>query len=296
MAPCCLALAVSACAGVPPHSLSALPAPPAPPGALAVRFPSLDADLTQGAPTLIDAIVMAPAGAGPFPAVVALHGCAGPRDRHGAQQARDRDWALRLRDQGYLVLLPDSFGPRGVRETCTRHDHPVRPGHERARDAYGALAYLQSRSDVRAERVALLGWSNGGITTLWALARGAHARPPGLSHDFRVAIAFYPGCARLLERDYGVVAPLHILIGASDDWTPAAPCRVLAERARAAGEPVELVVYPGAFHDFDAPDMSVHVRRGVASTRSGTATLGTNPTARSDAIARVTAILAGALR
>ncbi len=160
-----------------------------------------------------------------------------------------------------------------------------------------ALLYLQSLPDVRPDRVALLGWSNGGLTTLSAIARTSQARPRGLVHDFRVAVAFYPGCARVAERDaYGVVAPLHILVGQSDDWTPAAPCRALSERARAAGEPVELVVYPGAFHDFDAPAMTVHVRHGVASTRSGTATLGTNPGARADAVRRVSAILARALR
>src|SRR5436190_241550 len=83
------------------------------------------------------------------------------------------------------VLLPDSFNPRGVREVCTMSDRPVRPGYERARDVYGALAWVQAQPWARADRVALLGWSNGGTATLWAVGARSPARPPDLAHDFR---------------------------------------------------------------------------------------------------------------
>ena len=43
------------------------------------------------------------------------------------------------------------------------------------------------------------------------------------------------------------IAPLLILIGELDDWTPAEPSRKLA-----AGYPVEIKVYPGAHHSFDS--------------------------------------------
>jgi dienelactone hydrolase len=51
---------------------------------------------------------------------------------------------------------------------------------------------------------------------------------------------------------YKPVAPLLILIGENDDWTPAEPCRKLAEIARQAGQPVSIKVYPGAHHSFDS--------------------------------------------
>jgi dienelactone hydrolase len=291
-------LLLASCAA-PPTPIVPIP-PPAtllPAGAERVRFPSRDAALTHAAPTVLDAVLFRPPGAGPFPAIVALHGCAGPYTRDGHLSARDGEWALRLRDQGYVVLLPDSFDPRGLPETCSRKDPAVRAGYERPRDAYGALVYLQSLPFVRADRVALLGWSNGAIATLTAVATSTQARPPGLAHDFRVAVAFYPGCSKTLERaDWRPAMPLHIFIGASDDWTPAAPCVALVNRAQAAGDPVTITVYPGAFHDFDAPDMPVHQKHGVATTASGEATLGTNPAARADAIARVPAIFGEALR
>jgi dienelactone hydrolase len=48
-----------------------------------------------------------------------------------------------------------------------------------------------------------------------------------------------------------------------------------------------LVGYPGAYHDFDAPDRPVKVRTGTATTATGTAHVGTNEPARQDALARV---------
>ena len=54
-----------------------------------------------------------PAGPGPFPAVVALHGCNGLFARNGRIQSRNADWADRLNEAGIAVLYPDSFNPRG---------------------------------------------------------------------------------------------------------------------------------------------------------------------------------------
>jgi hypothetical protein len=42
-----------------------------------VSFPSLDGALTGGVPTALRGLLLRPAGAGSFPAVVALHGCTG---------------------------------------------------------------------------------------------------------------------------------------------------------------------------------------------------------------------------
>ncbi len=203
--------------------------------------------------------------------------------------------ARRLRDHGWVVLLVDSFGPRGVREICTSRTRPVEPGRERARDAYGALVYLPQQRFVRADRIALFGWSNGGSTVLWAIATGG-PRPAGLAHDFRAAVAFYPGCrAALASGSWATRIPLLMLVGEKDDWTPAGPCVDLAEGAKRAGEPLEIVTYPGAFHYFDAPDVPLRVRQNIASTKSGTATIGTDPAARADAIQRVPAYLAARL-
>lgn len=44
-----------------------------------VSFPSLDSAQTGATPTALRGLLLRPSGAGPFPAVVALHGCTGRR-------------------------------------------------------------------------------------------------------------------------------------------------------------------------------------------------------------------------
>lgn len=259
-----------------------------------VTFPSLDADITGGRATELEGYLYRPAGEGPFPAVVALHGCGGlfaPGTRH--LTARHRDWAERLAGLGYVVLLPDSLNPRGVTQVCTRRDPPVWPGRHRVRDAYGALAYLRDQPFVAVDRIGVMGWSHGGSATLWAASRAIAEQRGDEAGCFQVAIAFYPGCRDLERRGWRAAVPVHIMAGEADDWTPAERCRLMAERARAAGDAVEFTAYPNAPHGFDAPDQPRRTRTGVF-TPSGTATVGTDPAARADAIRRVPEILARA--
>jgi dienelactone hydrolase len=265
-----------------------------------VRFPSNDADLAGGSPSIIDGYLFKPAGQGPFPALVALHGCSGLFTKSGRFHRRDWDWAKRLQSLGYVVLFPDSLTPRGMQQICTRKDiGGAMPFRERPRDARGALRWLQSQPFVRKDRVGLLGWSNGGTTVLSAIDARSQARPVGITDDFRVAIAFYPGC-RSTEQNvkWTTHIPLTILIGEADDWTPAALCSSLVNRVCREGASVEIVTYPEAHHAFDAPDQPLRVRSGLAHTarRDGRATIGTNPVARADAVHRVKEILDRHLR
>jgi poly(3-hydroxybutyrate) depolymerase len=48
-----------------------------------VFFPSLDGPLTGGKPTSLHGLLMKPDGVGPFPAIVALHGCNGLFNKEG---------------------------------------------------------------------------------------------------------------------------------------------------------------------------------------------------------------------
>lgn len=251
----------------------------------AVAFPGPDGVTLRGE-------LYRPAGSGPFPAVVALHGCGGLTDRSGGLNPRHAYWGERLAALGYLVLFPDSFGSRGLGPQCGVTAREVRPGRERVRDAYAAKAYLQGRPDVSTRAVSLLGWSNGGSTVLYAARAGAAAQDDG--PPFAKAVAFYPGCRSPQERGWRGGLPLLILVGGADDWTGPGPCETLAGEARARGEPADIVVYPGAYHDFDHPDLALRERRGLAYTvnHDGIAHVGTDPAARADALKRVPAFLA----
>ena len=190
------------------------------------------------------------------------------------------------------MLLPDSFGSRGLGSQCGTESRAVRPGRERVADAFAAKAYLQARPDVKPRAVSLLGWSNGGSTVLYTAAAGrARRRRPGLRPRGGVLPRLpTPGRAGMA----GPACPLMILVGSADDWTGAPACQGMAEASRARGEPVEITVYPGAYHDFDHPNLPVRERRSLAYTANGdgVAHVGTDPAARADALRRVPAFLA----
>lgn len=229
----------------------------------------------------LDAALVRPLGFQREAAVVALHGCGGPF------ASRDGSWALLLAHQGHGVLLPDSLGSRGLKSQCKEKHRPLRTSVERRADAIAAAEWLVRQPGVPAGGVDLMGWSNGGNTTLWTASERTDL-PPGL---FRRFVAFYPGCATASRTaDWKPAAPLLILVGANDDWTPAPPCRVLAARYPQA---VSLVVYPDAWHDFDAPNRAVTLRTGLATPPGGKgeAHAGTNAAARLDAMQRVPVFL-----
>ncbi len=212
-------------------------------GALPVKFNNV----TPGAPQEISAALVRPPGDGPFPAVVQLHGCAGI-------ETQSFRWARWFADHGYVALVVDSFGPRGVKGDCrSSPDEP--PITARFDDAFGALRYLESLPFVRPDRIAAIGWSQGGVYAM-AVINGPsleRARKRGVALPavgFAAAIGIYPGgCFSLVNER--VVRPLLVLIGGADDWTPAAKCQEMVAAMNARGADASIVVYPGAYHYFD---------------------------------------------
>jgi dienelactone hydrolase len=258
-----------------------------------VNFPS--ALRQAGSVVQLSGYLYLPDGPGPFPAIVMLHGCSGLMTGNGKIRSNARFWAEHLRDHGYVALLVDSFTSRGIDEVCTGR-HILSAVRDRADDARGALQFVRQRADVQADRVGLIGWSNGAAAVLSVVFDKGEPQ-----HDFRAATAFYPSCLRAYPGgpDYRPYAPLLVLIGAKDDWTPAAPCVQWTERAQALGAPMRLKVYPDAHHGFDAPNNPVHVRPEVRNRNKPGgccgATVGTEPAARADAIREVTQFFASEL-
>ena len=240
----------------------------------------------------LNAVLFRPEGAGPYPAVIGLHGCAGLLNPSGKIVRRFADWGERLSKAGLAVLFPDSFTPRGLGAQCTVRERRVRSARERVADAYATRRWLQGQSWAVKNRVSLMGWSSGAIASLWAVRPRAMPRD-GMA-DFRSAVAFYPGCHRLGNLAWSARVPTLILTGRADDWTPAAPCEAMVAGALGRSAQTSIVVYPGAYHEFDRPDYPLRVITGLAHSAdgSGRAHAGTNASARSDAIRRVTEWLA----
>jgi dienelactone hydrolase len=157
-----------------------------------------------------------------------------------------------------------------------------------------------------------MGGSHGGSTTLATIVAPESDREPQAREKragFVAAVALYPSCAarmgtwRVERRPatngrivnysgvYKPLAPLLILIGEIDDWTPAEPCRELAQTAQRAGYPVAIKVYPGAHHSFDSnnPVRYVPARINVNSATGRGATTGGDADAWADSIREVIA-------
>jgi len=249
--------------------------------------------------------LLKPQGTGPFPAVVLLHDCSGLGPGSSGAPMR---WAAEFVARGYVVALPDSFAPRGhPRGVCTT-PYAERAGVEprrRAQDARSALDLLAQQPYVDARRVAVMGASHGGTTTLLAMSPPARTRSIGqAATEFRAAVALYPGCA--LPRSavsssatagYRPRGPVLILIGEKDDWTPAEACRALVDRAQQDGQPVQIKVYPGVHHAFDSarPVRWVAGRVNANAPTGRGATTGGDPDAWSDSIDQVFRFLAVSL-
>jgi len=224
--------------------------------------------------------LLLPDGPAVAPAIVALHGCGGPYPQ------RDAQWGEMLRGRGHIVLFPDSFGSRGLGSQCRETRRDVTAVGLRRRDALAAAQWLADRPGTPPGGVVLMGWSDGGSTVL--AAGRDHPTRRGL---IRGLVAFYPGCGAAARLGgWQPVAPMLLLHGEADDWTPIWPCRALAAEA---GPVVRFVAYPGAWHNFDV-DIPVRQMRNIPSSQRGDGVVhvGGDMAGRLDALARVPGFLA----
>ena len=208
-----------------------------------VQFPNA----TPGAPLTVPGWLSRPAGDGPFPALVLLHGC------HGVS-ASTHQWARWFRDHRYIALVVDSWAARNITEDCSPQSVEL-SNTERFDDAVGALRYLHTRGDVDRQRIGAIGWSNGGAFAMAVINGPTHerARRRGVTlpePGFGAAVGVYPGACYSLATEQ-VVRPLLVLIGDADDWTIPGPCVEMVEAMRRRGADASIVLYPGAVHYFD---------------------------------------------
>lgn len=157
----------------------------------------------------LPATLSVPAGDGPFPALVLVHG-SGPHDRDETvgpnKPFRDLAWGLASRGVAVLryekrtKVYPARFGPDEGQFTVN---------DETVNDAVDAVALLQQRPEVRPDHVFLLGHSLGGM-----LAPRIALRAPGLA-----GLVILAGATRQL--DLVLIDQLDYIASLSGDSIPA---------------------------------------------------------------------------
>ncbi len=225
-------------------------------------------------------VLAKPKGDGPFPAVVIMQTCSGAT-------ADQRDWGRRAVNHGYVALIVDSIGPRGLNSNnCNNLPQP-----RRAADALDARARLRQLSFVDANRIGLLGFSAGANAALYITThRLLGTQREGYTPFAAVAI-FYPGCMTGTEtgvrqnvfKDAKLDAPFLMLLGDADAQARVPECVPPLEELKKAGADVDWHVYPKASHCFDCKSEDGKV---ATNGTQGTMTFIYNKAATDDAEAR----------
>ncbi|MGJ5178760.1 dienelactone hydrolase family protein [Bradyrhizobium oligotrophicum] len=220
-----------------------------------------------------------PTGQGPFPTVIALHGCGGLAGRADPVLPRYRDWAVDLVREGKAVLFPDSYGSRGLGPQCRVKERRISGRRERVADIVIAQKWLTRQNWAMPDRISLVGWASGASALLWAVRPQL---PEHVAPDFRSAVAFYPDCRASSGLGWSARVPTLILIGGLDDVYSPPACRQMIDGARGRSALTRIVVYPGAYHDFDRLNLPLHqVGADAAAPERGH--VGSDPEARADA-------------
>lgn len=224
------------------------------------------------------------------PAIIALHGCSGLYNSRGRFDDRYTFYAQRWNAAGWHVAAPDSFGSRGQGSICaqTPQERTIKVAHRRD-DVLRLATWLMTRDDVDPQRIAVVGWSHGAMTALEVMNRSLWpSQPPA------AIVTYYPSCGGWKRRPMvEPAAPVLMLLGEADDWTPAAPCKDLAERFQSTHPGVVSVhSYADGHHGFDSRS-PVRFRSGIpAGADKRGVHVGGNPAARAASLAQLDQFLA----
>jgi dipeptidyl aminopeptidase/acylaminoacyl peptidase len=190
-------------------------------------------------------------------------------------------WMPRLAfwlSRGYTILVPDHRGSTGHGREYTQA-LLGRWGELDAADTAALLAAVHERGTGAPERTAVVGGSAGGLTVLGVLAHHGDVAHCGVASYPVADIAALAEATHRFEAHYNdslvgpgdigaargaarspvhhaaalATSPLLVFHGDSDPVVPVAQSELLAERVRAAGGDVELVVYTGEGHGFRDP-------------------------------------------
>ena len=207
-----------------------------------VTFPSGDST-AQG-------LLYLPQGAGPHPALIVIHEWWGLNDWIKQEAA---GYAAK----GYVTLAVDLYRGKVAANPDLAHElMRGLPQDQGVRDLTSALSYLQSRKDVKRNRIGAVGWCMGGGYAL-QLAIAA----PSLK-----AVAINYGA---LATDKAALKKIHAAVlgnfGGQDRGITPDSVHAFEAAMQSLGIPVDAKIYPQAGHAFENPNNATGYRADDAA-------------------------------
>jgi len=202
--------------------------------------PSETAIKLKAGNTAVRALQFRPASAGPFPAVVVLHGDFG-LTAWVKQQAR------RLAEKGYLALAVDRYD--GELPKTIEDAHILDRGLEDERviaAIKAAVDHLADNKDVRKAAIGVIGWDSGGGFALDAAIA---------DRRLRTAVVCYGRLTTDPKTLAALQGPMLGIFGGKDEGIPPETIAQFQKAMSKAGKTAAVHVYPacGCFMDPDSP-------------------------------------------
>lgn len=173
------------------------------------------------------------------PGVLIAHEAAG-LDTHAKQRAE------MLAELGFVALAMDLYAaPFSIEKAIERHEHVMATPNLIRERARAALDVLAGHAHVDEDRLAVIGFCQGGVVAA-ELARGGA--------PVKAAVGFHPGLKKPAGSQSGPIsAKVLMMIGDSDPIVPDEDRRAFADEMDASGADWQLHVFGGVGHTFTNP-------------------------------------------
>jgi carboxymethylenebutenolidase len=201
----------------------------------------------------VKAVLYAPKGKGPFPALVVVHEWWGLNDWVKEQ-------ASNLADEGYETLAIDLY--RGKVATTPELAHELMrgvPDDRAARDLHAAVEFLQAQSEVSKNRIGAIGWCMGG-----GYALDAALQEPALA----AVVINYGHLADDKDDLKKMNAQVLGIFGGQDRGIPVEDVKKFEQELKDLGKNPEIHIYPDAGHGFQNPVNSSYRKEDTADAKN----------------------------
>lgn len=206
---------------------------------------------------------------GRSPVVLLFHGCGGLVGEEGEKEIM-RGYAQTAVDAGYVAIIVDSLGPRGIDfETAVSRvcKGLTLRGRARAGDVLAAVEFAKRQSFIDAENIVLAGWSHGGWAVMDTMTMdlknhwpAAMKRPTAAILDgLKGVYLTYPFCgfpALSHERAWAHRPLTSVVVAEDDSVVQLGRCAQTLIKMDADGVTLEVEVFENVTHAFDESDQT----------------------------------------